>query len=276
MSEPPSPFQSQATAAAFRASAAQRASYLGPATTRMFELAHITSGMRVLDVGAGTGEQTLLVAKRLGGDGGVLGVDNSEPMLAAARETAALAGLPNVEFAVMDARSLDLESNSFDAVVSRNALQFIPDLLIAVAEIRRVMRPGTRFAVIVWSAPERHLWHSVPLSIVRKRFGLPQPDPLLPGVNALGAPGALEDALCHGGLHDVVVEAVAANRTATSAAELTQQFRGANPALIALIGKLPEEEQELAWQAVEDGLRQFEGPDGCVVPGEALVGVGVK
>jgi len=93
----------------------------------MLDLAGIALGDRVLDVAAGTGEQTLLAARRVGANGSVLATDIAARMLAGAAEAARRAGLGNVETRVLDARSLDLEPASFDAVVSRLALMLISE-----------------------------------------------------------------------------------------------------------------------------------------------------
>src|SRR5579864_7997488 len=99
-----------------------------PLTERMLDLAGLRTGSRVLDVGAGTGEQTLMAAERVGSSGSVLAVDVSAPMLAVAAAAARAAGLANVETQVMDARRIaELDSGPFDAAISRNALILVPE-----------------------------------------------------------------------------------------------------------------------------------------------------
>ena len=126
----------------WRRSAAARAQFLTPVTERMLDLAGIVLGDRVLDVAAGTGEQTLLAARRVGANGSVLATDIASRMLAGAAEAAQLAGLGNVETRVLDARSLDFESASFDAAVSRLALMLIPERSKALATAETRAYPG--------------------------------------------------------------------------------------------------------------------------------------
>src|SRR4051794_17717578 len=90
--------------------AAVRGQAFGSATELMLDLAGLTPGSRVLDVAAGTGEQTLVAARRVGPAGQVLATDISVGMLAIATEEAKKARLTNVETRVMDAQRLDLES----------------------------------------------------------------------------------------------------------------------------------------------------------------------
>ncbi len=107
-------YGSETAAEAWQRGAASRAQALGPLTEMMFDLAGVGPGSRVLDVAAGTGEQTLLAPRRVGPTGSVLATDIASSMLEVAAEGAREAGLTNVETRVMDARSLDLEPESFE------------------------------------------------------------------------------------------------------------------------------------------------------------------
>ena len=121
-------YLSAARADAWRRSAAARAGFMLPLTERMLDLAGLRTVSRVLDVGAGTGEQTLMAAERVGRRGSVLAIDVSAPMLGVAANAAQAAGFANVETRVMDARRIEeLESGSFDAAISRNALMLLPE-----------------------------------------------------------------------------------------------------------------------------------------------------
>ena len=90
-------YGSSEAAAGWQRSAVARAQILAPLTDRMLDLAGVDIGHRVLDVAAGTGEQTLLAAQRVGPTGTVLATDIAVRMLALAEEAAARAGLRNVK-----------------------------------------------------------------------------------------------------------------------------------------------------------------------------------
>ena len=148
-------YGSAAVAEGWRRGAAARAQALGPLTEMMLDLADIGPGSRVLDVGAGTGEQTLMAAYRVGPTGSVLATDLAASMLAVAAEAARQAGLSSVEVRVADARDLDLEPESFDAAISRLALELIPGRERALAGIYRALKPGGKLAAIVPSSAEK-------------------------------------------------------------------------------------------------------------------------
>ena len=142
-------------AADWRRGVAARVQAFGPATEMMLDLVKVAEGSRVLDVGAGAGDSTLVAAQRVGSSGRVIATDISASMLEITAESARQAGLRNVDTRVMDAQRLDLEPDAFDAAVSRNCLMLIPDYQRALTEILRVLKPGGRFAAIVFSTPDR-------------------------------------------------------------------------------------------------------------------------
>src|SRR5918992_5097831 len=103
-------------------------------------------GERILDVGCGPGYYVAELAEQVGDGGSVVGVDLSAPMLAVA--TQRCAELANTEFREGDATALPVDDASCDAVVSVQVLEYVPDVEAALAEMRRVLKPGGR--VILW------------------------------------------------------------------------------------------------------------------------------
>jgi ubiquinone/menaquinone biosynthesis C-methylase UbiE len=175
-------------AAEWRRGAAARLQAFGPATEMMLGLVKVAEGSRVLDVGAGAGDSTLVAAQRVGSKGRVLATDMSASMLEIAAESARQAGLNNVDTRVVDAQRLDLDPDSFDAVVSRNCLMLIPDYQQALTSIRRVLKPGGRFGAIVFSTPDRCPYLSLPHAIVFRIGRLTSPAPERFGEFRLAAP----------------------------------------------------------------------------------------
>lgn len=250
--------------------------WLGEATEVMLDLARLDKGSRVLDVAAGAGGQTLAAARRVGSGGSVLATDISANILGFAAMEARAAGLGNVATQVMDGESLEVEDGAIDAVISRVGLIYFPDQQRALTEMRRTLREGGRISAIVYSTPERNQFFSIPVSIIRRRTGLPAPAPGLPGPFSLGQPGVLEAAYEDAGFQEVEVRAVDAPVRFSSAAECVRFERESFGALHAMLAGVPEDEREEAWAEIEEELRQFEGADGFVGPCELLVGAATR
>ena len=260
----------------WRRGAADRARYLGPATETMLDMANISIGSRVLDVAAGTGEQSLMAARRVGPSGSVLATDIAGKMLKIAAEAAHQAGLSNFTTQVMDAQQLDVEPESFDAAISRLGLMFVPDLQGALAGIRRALKPGGKLAAIVVSSAGRNRYLALPLEIGCRHGRRPASALDGIGVFSLGSPAVLEAALMRAGFANVAVQAVPIRRRFASRAEAVQDKRNSCPEVGDLMADLSDAEREIAWAEIEQAIGQFEGPDGVDVVGEILIGAGTK
>ncbi|HYM47243.1 MAG TPA: methyltransferase domain-containing protein, partial [Burkholderiaceae bacterium] len=196
------------------------AQWLGAATERMFDLARVESGSRVLDVAAGAGEQSIAAARRVGPTGHVLATDIAPALLEHALVDARAAGLSNISVQELDGEQLDtLPAASFDVVISRVGLIYFPDQQRALKGMRHALKPGGRVAAVVYSTPDRNGFFSIPVKIIRERAKLPPPLPGQPGPFSLGAEGVLATAFSNAGFRDVVVQAVPSPVKLPSAAE---------------------------------------------------------
>ena len=176
-----------------------------PFGRRLIELAAIRPGMWVLDVATGPGEPALTIARRVGPRGLVAGVDFSPTMLRGARARARALGVRNAQFHEMDAERLTFESLTFDRVVCRFGLMLMPDAERALGEMHRVLVPGGRVAVAIWSAESK----VNTLGIVRRaleRHDAFHPPPGAPDFFRFGNAGAMEQALRAAGFRQVRTE----------------------------------------------------------------------
>lgn len=243
--------------------------WLGPATELMLDLAGVEAGTRVLDIAAGSGGQSIAAARR---GAAVLATDISSNILREA-EGAAEAAEVSIATRVVDGEELDVEPGSFDAAISRLGLMYMPDKQGALAQARRALRDGGKYAAIVFAEPERNGFFSVPIGIIRRRAQLPPPAPGLPGPFSSAALGAqLEGA----SFRDVAVERVEAPLELGSAAECTQLERESFGALHQMLAGLTEEDRQDTWREIESALGEFETANGFRGPCELLVGVGTN
>lgn len=110
-------------------------------TQRLFERAGITSGMRVLDIGSGSGDVAFLAARLVGPEGSVIGADRDPAQVAFAEQRARANGLTNVRFLAADFREIEL-SAAVDAIVGRLVLMYAADPLDALRRALRKLRAG--------------------------------------------------------------------------------------------------------------------------------------
>jgi len=162
-------------------------------------------GMRVLDVAAGSGQPSLTIAPRIQPQGTILGIDFSPEMVAVAERRARQTGATNVSFRTMDAEQLELPDASFDAVTCACGLIFFPDVRRALAEMRRVLRPGGRIAVVVWDEPVKSPFVTVGGGAISRFHAPTPPNPNSPGAFRFATPGALERVLRDAGFSDVAI-----------------------------------------------------------------------
>jgi ubiquinone/menaquinone biosynthesis C-methylase UbiE len=118
-----------------------QASILNPLTERFLRDAGITRGMRVLDLGCGAGDVSMIAAKLTGPSAEVVGIDVSEPALALARQRAQEAGLQNLRFEHANFLEYRPESR-YDAAVGRHILLHLPDPAKALDQIASFLTPS--------------------------------------------------------------------------------------------------------------------------------------
>jgi ubiquinone/menaquinone biosynthesis C-methylase UbiE len=241
-------------------------------TRRMLEAAGLKPGDHVLDVAAGTGDQSIMAASSVGPGGSVLATDVSADMLAIATGVFQHAGLTNITTRVMDAQQLDLADNTFDAVICRLGLMLVPNRQQAFSEIHRVLKPDGKLAALVWSSPAHNPLWSLPLGILSKYAGgAPSggPNPF-----SLSDPSVFGRELTESGFHTVSAQAVPFESHYTSSEAF---LNSTGSRLIAgVVGQLPPQEQERLLDEIRQALSQFEGQQGLVAPAEFLLGVGSK
>jgi len=138
-------------------------------------------GDTLLELAAGAGDTGFQAAAILGPAGRLISTDFSPAMLEVAGRRSAELGLGNVDFRLMDAERVELETDSVDGVLCRFGYMLMADPAAAVSESRRVLRPGGRLVLAVWGAPERNPFFTVIAAILVERGHLPPP-----GLGSLG------------------------------------------------------------------------------------------
>jgi SAM-dependent methyltransferase len=210
-------------------------------------------GMRVLDVAAGSGQPALAIAPRVRPGGTILGIDFSPEMIAVAERRARQAGATNVSFRTMDAEQLELPDASFDAVTCACGLIFFPDAHGALAEMRRVLKPEGRIAVVVWDEPSKSPFVTVGGGAVSRFHAPTPPNPNSPGAFRFAKPDVLERALRHAGFVDVTIANVPMPIEFGSTQDYWEMFTECAAGIKTKISTLSKEDQ-LKLRALMDEL----------------------
>jgi len=116
-------------------------------------LSGVQKGDRVLDVCTGTGKLAILLARKVGSGGTVTGIDFCEEMLNRARKKTN-GHHSNLSYIISDAKRLPFPDNSFDAVTVAFGMRNIPDTILALQELKRVLKPGGKFICLELTKPQ--------------------------------------------------------------------------------------------------------------------------
>ncbi len=111
------------------------------------DIAGISTGDTVLDLGSGAGNDVFVARHLVGEHGRVIGVDMTEEMIRKANANNAKLGFRNVEFRLGEIENLPVDNASIDVVISNCVLNLVPDKEKAFAEIFRVLKPGGHFSI---------------------------------------------------------------------------------------------------------------------------------
>ena len=158
-------------------------------------------GQRILDVATGTGTTAFALAQRVGPSGGVHATDISTEFIRYVQSRAVAAGLSNVTAELLDVHDLAV-AQEFDAAVCRFAVMYFADPIDALRRVRAAVRPGGRFAAVVWTDPSQALFAST-FGVLSRFVELPAPPPGAPSAFRYAQPGALADEFTHAGFIDV-------------------------------------------------------------------------
>jgi ubiquinone/menaquinone biosynthesis C-methylase UbiE len=261
------------TVAAWLRHAERRNRMLASATERMFALASVREGARVLDAGTGTGDAALLLARRVGRSGEVVGVDVAPGMASAATEAVRQGGLANVTIVARDLGASLEDLGRFDAAVARKVIMLVVDPVLVVSRVREVLRPGARFAAVVWAELERNPFHATLIHAARGKVPVPAPEVIR--AFSLSDPAAVARTFESASMRSVAVERVTSTREFESLAEAMNDVdRG--PLYRELLSGLTVDERREAAGEIERTFSAFLRPDGRIVfPMESLVVAGL-
>jgi SAM-dependent methyltransferase len=144
---------------------------LAPVSTALFGALDLAPGSRVLDIGCGSGDTSFALARRVGANGHVTGLDISAPLLARARRRAPAAA--PVSFVEGDATVHPFEPGASDLLFSRFGVMFFADPARSFANMRKGLRARATVTFACWREVKRNPWVLVPMQAAQKTLPAP-------------------------------------------------------------------------------------------------------
>jgi ubiquinone/menaquinone biosynthesis C-methylase UbiE len=247
-------------------------------SNKLVELANIKPGDKILDIATGIGEPAITAAKRVGSNGHVLATDISPQMLSIAKQRAASLGVENImEFKEGDAETIDLPASSFNGVICRCGLMFLPSPYDALTNIYKTLIPGGYLSAAVWATPDRVPFLSLPISLVRQETNTPAPAPGTPGPFSLADENQLRDTFVKARFRDVNIERLNAIFEFNSAEDFTRFQQAIAAPVIAMLANETKTRQNEIWNKVTEAVKKYSDENGQVkLSNECICIVGKK
>ncbi len=248
-----------------------------PLTRALIERAGIHEGQSVLDIAGGAGEPSLTIAETVGPEGSVMFTDGVAEMVEAARANAQKRGLTNIEFRQCAAESLPFADNSFDVVVSRLGVMFVPDPVAALRGMLRVLKPGGRLAFAVWGKSEVNPFCYLVTRVMDQHVKSPAADPDAPNAFRFAEPGTLTGAMTQAGAVDVEESTVEFDIAAPiSAGQFWTMRSQTSDTLREKLKNLSADEQAQIASEIEQATKEFFPANQMKFPAQLLIATGRK
>lgn len=242
---------------------------LRPFGEAVMEASGLGMGESVVDIGCGCGDTTIEIARRVGPDGRVLGVDISSHMLERARQLARDSTLGNISFENADAQTHVFDADGADLLFSRFGVMFFAEPAQAFDNLRKALRADGRMTFVCWRAIDDNPWMQVPTVAAMEHIEIELPtDPRAPGPFAFADESRLKDVLESGGLRDVAVRPYDLAMTLGGGAPVDEvaSFMIELGPMGRSIPAASEKVRRKVIEAVRDSLVRFETDDGIVMP----------
>ena len=243
---------------------------LKPAQDLLLKIAAIQPGEKVLDIACGTGLVSFRAAEQAGLKGYVLATDISDRMIEAARGISKERSATNIDFERMDAEQLTIPNESFDVVICALGLMYVPDPLLALNEMRRVLKPGGRIVAAVWGERGHCGWADI-FEIVDRRVS----SEVCPMFFQLGTANRLDLYFQKAGFESVRSERISTSLLYASADDACGAAFEGGPVALAY-HKFSEQVKQEARSEYVQSISLFKNDAGYAVPGEFVVTAGFR
>ena len=241
-----------------------------PVTEWLVRALDAQPGDIVLELAAGPGDTGFAAAPALGENGRLISTDFSPEMVEVGRRRAAELGLTNVEHRMLDAERIELEDDSVDGVLCRFGYMLLADPAAALAETRRVLRPGGRLALAVWREAARNPWVAISGRMFVERGLVTPPEPGAPGMFTMASDARMRELLEGAGFAVERLEEVPVRFRYTDVEEYVTTSRDMGGMFSRVWREAAEDEREAMTAQLAEAFAPFAVDGGYELPGVAL------
>jgi SAM-dependent methyltransferase len=231
----------------------------------------LQSGERVIDVAAGTGAFSFLAARA---GLRVPATDFAPGMIARLRERVAAEGFDMITPEVMDGQALTVPGASFDAGVSILGLIFFPDIHRGLSELRRVVRPGGRVAIVCWGDIRKLQPHTLLMRAIVHAAPDFRPPGSTPVWARMAGPATLGRELRSAGFRDVEVTVLQISLPIESPESFWSDFTSSAPPLAYLFRQIGPDRKAAAGRVFMELLEREAGDGMPRLSAEICLGIG--
>ena len=236
---------------------------LGPMGAHLVEAAEPRPGERVLDIACGTGAVTRKAARAVGASGVVTGMDFGAHMMHVGRTVPQERGA-TIRWVQGDATALPFADSAFGLVLCAQGLMFFPDRVQALRDACRVVVPGGRLALAVWSTPEHNPYFRAMYEGLQPHIDEETAMTMrLPF--ALADPTDLQSLFSEAGLSDVRIETVSEALRLPPLEQFIPRHMSAM-SVAAALASLGSDVVNALIRDVQSTLHPYEDPEGLRVP----------
>lgn len=243
---------------------------LKPAHDKLFEMASIQPGDKIIDIACGTGLISFPALALTGENGFLLGTDISDKMVELCRQTATGKQISNAQFERMDAEALDAKDERYDLALCALGLMYVPSPVNALKEMYRVLKPGGRSVSAVWGSRANCGWAEI-FEIVDKRVS----SEVCPMFFNTGNEGVLQKCMEAAGFTDIKTERIKTILHYQSGEEACIAAFEGGPVALAY-HKFSDEVKQEACKEYLASIEPYREGNTYHVPGEFVIGMGMK
>jgi ubiquinone/menaquinone biosynthesis C-methylase UbiE len=225
----------------------------------------------VLDLAAGVNDEALIASSTL-----QVSKKNNERSLTIEQEGAVQIENDSTTDIKYDISNLPFDDNTFDLISYRVGFMFFPDMALAAKEMLRVLKPGGRIAISIWSIPEKNFWLSVAMGTIDRNMKYVTPPFLTPGIFHCAEDGLISTIFSDNGLRNIIVQEISKKITCNTTDIYNNIFSGSSAMFTKILNKADDFITTKIKENFQEALNEKYLNEVIEITSSALIIYGVK